>query len=76
MLYGQKIVVVMPAYNAARTLQRTYDEVMQQGIVDLAQPFAERREIFELKRHLDERIAGVSVETGRHKNQARIERDQ
>src|SRR4051794_1693499 len=35
MLNGQRIVVVMPAYNAARTLQRTYDEVMQQGIVDL-----------------------------------------
>jgi glycosyltransferase involved in cell wall biosynthesis len=35
MIYGQKIVVVMPAYNAARTLQKTYDEVMQQGIVDL-----------------------------------------
>ena len=25
----------MPAYNAAKTLQRTYDEVMEQGIVDL-----------------------------------------
>src|SRR6201982_2195784 len=35
MLNDQKIVVVMPAYNAARTLQRTYDEVMAQGIVDL-----------------------------------------
>ena len=35
MLNGQKIVVVMPAYNAARTLQRTYDEVMAHGIVDL-----------------------------------------
>ncbi len=35
MLNSQKIVVVMPAYNAARTLQRTYDEVMAQGIVDL-----------------------------------------
>src|SRR5207249_11357533 len=35
MLNGQKIVVVMPAYNAACTLQRTYDEVMAQGIVDL-----------------------------------------
>jgi len=35
MLNGQKIVVVMPAYNAARTLQRTYEEVMAQGIVDL-----------------------------------------
>src|SRR5204862_3496396 len=35
MLNDHKIVVVMPAYNAARTLQRTYDEVMAQGIVDL-----------------------------------------
>jgi glycosyltransferase involved in cell wall biosynthesis len=35
MLSGQKIVVVMPAYNAARTLRQTYDEVMAQGIVDL-----------------------------------------
>jgi len=35
MLSGQKIVVVMPAFNAARTLRQTYDEVMAQGIVDL-----------------------------------------
>ena len=35
MLNGQKIVVVMPAYNAARTLRQTYDEVMAHGIVDL-----------------------------------------
>ena len=35
MLDGQKIVVVMPAYNAARTLRQTYDEVMAHGIVDL-----------------------------------------
>ena len=35
MLSGQKIVVVMPAYNAARTLRRTHDEVMAHGIVDL-----------------------------------------
>ena len=35
MLNGQKIVVVMPAYNAARTLRETYEEVMAQGIVDL-----------------------------------------
>ena len=34
MLLDQKIVVVMPAYNAARTLRRTYDEVMAQQIVD------------------------------------------
>src|SRR3954451_12275619 len=35
MLSGKKIVVVMPAFNAAKTLRRTYDEVMAQGIVDL-----------------------------------------
>jgi glycosyltransferase involved in cell wall biosynthesis len=34
MLHGQKIVVVMPAYNAARTLRQTYDEVIAHGIVD------------------------------------------
>jgi glycosyltransferase involved in cell wall biosynthesis len=31
---GNKIVVVMPAYNAARTIRKTYDEVMALGIVD------------------------------------------
>jgi glycosyltransferase involved in cell wall biosynthesis len=34
MFKGKKIVVVMPAYNAARTLRKTYDEVMEQEIVD------------------------------------------
>lgn len=34
-LDGRKIVVVMPAYNAARTLEQTYAEVMAQEIVDL-----------------------------------------
>ncbi len=29
-----KVIVVMPAYNAAQTLQQTYDEVMEQKIVD------------------------------------------
>ncbi len=35
MFRSQKVIVVMPAYNAAQTLQRTYDEVMAQEIVDL-----------------------------------------
>ena len=35
MLKGKKIIVVMPAYNAAQTLRMTYDEVMEQDIVDL-----------------------------------------
>ena len=30
----KKIIIVMPAYNAAKTLRQTYDEVMAQGIVD------------------------------------------
>ncbi|MHB8829686.1 MAG: glycosyltransferase family 2 protein [Syntrophales bacterium] len=34
MYKGKKIVVVMPAYNAALTLRMTYDEVMEQEIVD------------------------------------------
>ena len=35
MLKDKKIIVVMPAYNAAQTLRKTYDEVMAQQIVDL-----------------------------------------
>jgi glycosyltransferase involved in cell wall biosynthesis len=34
MFNNQKVIVVMPAYNAALTLRRTYDEVMAQGVVD------------------------------------------
>lgn len=35
MYQDKKIVVVMPAYNAALTLRRTYEEVVQQDYVDL-----------------------------------------
>ena len=35
MFKNKKVIVVMPAYNAAQTLRVTYDEVMEQGIVDL-----------------------------------------
>lgn len=34
MYRDKKVVVVMPAYNAAQTLQTTYNEVMDQGVVD------------------------------------------
>ena len=34
MYRGNKVVVVMPAYNAARTLRKTYTEVRDQQIVD------------------------------------------
>ena len=34
MFDDKKVVVVMPAYNAEQTLKKTYDEVMEQGMVD------------------------------------------
>jgi glycosyltransferase involved in cell wall biosynthesis len=34
MFLSKKVVVVMPAYNAAQTLAKTYHEVMEQGLVD------------------------------------------
>jgi glycosyltransferase involved in cell wall biosynthesis len=34
MYFGKKVVVVMPAYKAAKTVTQTVDEVHQQGIVD------------------------------------------
>ena len=35
MYRDKKVIIVMPAYNAAKTLERTYNEVMAQGCVDL-----------------------------------------
>lgn len=35
MIGSRKVIVVMPAYNAAQTLRKTHEEVMAQGIVDL-----------------------------------------
>jgi len=35
MFQNKKVVVIMPAYNAEKTLLKTYEEVMAQGIVDL-----------------------------------------
>lgn len=35
MYKDKKVIVFMPAYNAARTLRKTYDEIMAQEIVDL-----------------------------------------
>ena len=34
MINGRRIVVVMPAYNAAQTLERTHAEVLEHGFVD------------------------------------------
>jgi glycosyltransferase involved in cell wall biosynthesis len=35
MFQNKKVVVVMPAYKAEKTLLKTYEEVMAQGVVDL-----------------------------------------
>ena len=35
MILGKKVVVVMPAYNAERTVEKTWREVIAQEIVDL-----------------------------------------
>lgn len=35
MFKNKKVIVVMPAYNAAQTLKKTYNEIMAQEIVDL-----------------------------------------
>jgi glycosyltransferase involved in cell wall biosynthesis len=35
MFRDQKVVVIMPAYNASKTLLKTYQEVLEQDIVDL-----------------------------------------
>jgi glycosyltransferase involved in cell wall biosynthesis len=32
---GKRVIVIMPAYNAARTLEATYEEIMDQQVVDL-----------------------------------------
>lgn len=34
MMEGKRVVVVMPAYNASRTLERTHEEVLAHGFVD------------------------------------------
>ncbi|MGH9200301.1 MAG: glycosyltransferase family 2 protein [Vicinamibacterales bacterium] len=35
MIKGKKVVVVMPAYNAERTLEKTWQEVVEQEVVDV-----------------------------------------
>src|SRR3954467_13988249 len=35
MLHGQKIAVILPAYNADRTLRKTYEEIPQDIVDDI-----------------------------------------
>jgi glycosyltransferase involved in cell wall biosynthesis len=67
MYRNQKVVVVMPAYNAARTLRQTYDEVREQQLVDLIilvddksrdDTVAVARELEGVKVHLHEKNTG------------------
>ena len=67
MFAGKKIVVVMPAYNAAQTLRKTYEEVMAQGVVDrvIVVDDASRDETVALARTLPDAtvtITGVGVD--------------
>ena len=60
----KKVVVVMPAYNAAKTLQTTYDDVMAQEIVDLVVIVddASRDETVEIAQELHNTIVHVHGE--------------
>ena len=55
MYEDKKVVVVMPAYNAAQTLEQTYREVMDQGVVDtvVLVDDASRDNTAEVASHLD-----------------------
>lgn len=59
MIDGRKVVVVMPAYNAERTLERTWREVVAQPIVDLVVVVddASRDATLALARGLDKVVA-------------------
>jgi glycosyltransferase involved in cell wall biosynthesis len=55
MIAGKKLVVVMPAYNAARTIEKTWREVTELGIVDrvIIVDDASQDETLSLARQLD-----------------------
>ncbi|MBM4164375.1 MAG: glycosyltransferase family 2 protein [Lentisphaerae bacterium] len=68
----KKIVVVMPAYNAEKTLRRAYDEVMAQGVVDavIVVDDASQDRTVEIARTLpDARVHRHAVNTGYGGNQ-------
>jgi len=59
MFKDKKVVVVMPAYNAASTLKITYSEVMSQGVVDevVVVDDASRDETLKIAKSLPKTIA-------------------
>jgi glycosyltransferase involved in cell wall biosynthesis len=64
MIKGKKVVVVMPAYNAERTIEKTCREVLEQEIVDLIiiVDDASRDKTVELARRLERSVVHVHVE--------------
>src|SRR3954447_13664803 len=65
MFNGRRVIVVMPAYNAARTLLQTHAEVMAQGVVDLVIVVddASKDETTALARTLPNTIVHTHVQT-------------
>ena len=63
MFLNQKVIVVMPAYNAAKTLLQTHQEVLAQGVVDLVIVVddASRDETSALARKLPQTIVHTHV---------------
>ncbi len=61
MIKGKKVVVVMPAYNAERTIEKTWREVLDQEIVDLVIVVddASQDKTAELARRLDRVVVQV-----------------
>ena len=61
MIKGKKVVVVMPAYNAERTIEKTWREVLDQDIVDLVIVVddASQDKTVELARSLDRVVVHV-----------------
>ena len=64
MIKGKKVVVVMPAYNAESTIEKTWREVLDQEIVDLVIVVddASRDKTAELARSLDRVVVQVHAE--------------
>src|SRR5678815_1687513 len=61
MIKGKKVVVVMPAYNAEKTIEKTWREVLEQEIVDLVIVVddASKDKTVELARKLDRVVVHV-----------------
>jgi glycosyltransferase involved in cell wall biosynthesis len=64
MIKGKRVVVVMPAYNAERTIEKTWREVLEQEIVDLVIVVddASQDKTVELARNLERVVLHVNAQ--------------